>query len=36
VQHDEADIDRLVENFGTFARAVTAPVTPGSQDVSEG
>jgi glutamate-1-semialdehyde 2,1-aminomutase len=22
VQHDEADIDRLVENFGTFARAV--------------
>jgi len=36
VQHDEADIDRLVENFGTFARAVTGPVTPGSQDVSEG
>jgi len=36
VQHDEADIDRLVENFGTFARAVTAPVTPGSQDISEG
>jgi glutamate-1-semialdehyde 2,1-aminomutase len=25
VQHDEADIDRLVENFGTFARAVTGP-----------
>ncbi len=23
VQHDEADIDRLVENFGVFARAVT-------------
>ena len=23
MQHDEADIDRLVENFGTFARAVT-------------
>ncbi len=23
VQHDEADIDRLVENFGTFARAMT-------------
>ena len=23
VQHDEADIDRLVGNFGTFARAVT-------------
>jgi glutamate-1-semialdehyde 2,1-aminomutase len=22
VQHDEADIDRLVENFGTFARAL--------------
>ncbi len=22
VQHDEADIDRLVENFGVFARAV--------------
>ena len=22
VQHDEADIDRLVDNFGTFARAV--------------
>jgi glutamate-1-semialdehyde 2,1-aminomutase len=22
VQHDEADIDRLVQNFGTFARAV--------------
>jgi glutamate-1-semialdehyde 2,1-aminomutase len=22
VQHDEADIDRLIENFGTFARAV--------------
>jgi len=24
VQHDEADIDRLVENFGTFARAVSS------------
>jgi glutamate-1-semialdehyde 2,1-aminomutase len=24
VQHDEADIDRLVENFAVFARAVTA------------
>jgi glutamate-1-semialdehyde 2,1-aminomutase len=24
VQHDEADIDRLVENFGVFARAVSA------------
>jgi len=24
VQHDEADIDRLIENFGTFARAVRA------------
>jgi len=24
VQHDEADIDRLTENFGTFARAVRA------------
>jgi glutamate-1-semialdehyde 2,1-aminomutase len=23
VQHDEPDIDRLVENFGVFARAVT-------------
>jgi glutamate-1-semialdehyde 2,1-aminomutase len=23
VQHDEGDIDRLVENFGVFARAVT-------------
>ncbi len=25
VQHDEPDIDLLVENFGVFARAVTAP-----------
>jgi glutamate-1-semialdehyde 2,1-aminomutase len=25
VQHDEADIDRLVENFGVFARAVGGP-----------
>jgi glutamate-1-semialdehyde 2,1-aminomutase len=25
VQHDEPDIDRLVDNFGTFARAVTSP-----------
>src|SRR6516165_10696078 len=25
VQHDEQDIDRLVENFGVFARAVSAP-----------
>jgi len=24
VQHDEADIDRLIENFATFARAVSA------------
>ena len=24
VQHDEPDIDRLVENFGVFARAVSA------------
>jgi glutamate-1-semialdehyde 2,1-aminomutase len=24
VQHDESDIDRLVENFGVFARAVSA------------
>ena len=24
VQHDEGDIDRLVDNFGVFARAVTA------------
>jgi glutamate-1-semialdehyde 2,1-aminomutase len=24
VQHDESDIDRLVDNFGVFARAVTA------------
>jgi glutamate-1-semialdehyde 2,1-aminomutase len=23
VQHDEADIDRLVDNFGVFARAVS-------------
>ena len=23
VQHDEADIDRLIENFGAFAQAVT-------------
>jgi glutamate-1-semialdehyde 2,1-aminomutase len=27
VQHDEADIDRLVENFGVFARAVSADAT---------
>jgi len=25
VQHDEPDIDLLVENFGVFARAVTSP-----------
>jgi glutamate-1-semialdehyde 2,1-aminomutase len=25
VQHDEADIDRLVENFGVFSRAVGGP-----------
>src|SRR5260370_4378021 len=25
VQHDEADIDRLVENFAVFARAVGGP-----------
>ena len=30
VQHDEADIDRLVENFGTFARAVTGAGAPGT------
>ena len=24
VQHDEADVDRLIENFGAFARAVSA------------
>jgi glutamate-1-semialdehyde 2,1-aminomutase len=31
VQHDEADIDLLVENFGVFARAVSAgPGDPGS------
>ena len=24
VQHDEADIDRLVDNFGVFARAISA------------
>jgi glutamate-1-semialdehyde 2,1-aminomutase len=34
VQHDEADIDRLVENFGTFARAVTG--TGGTHDTAEG
>jgi glutamate-1-semialdehyde 2,1-aminomutase len=29
VQHDTADIDRLIANFGTFARAVGArPATP--------
>jgi glutamate-1-semialdehyde 2,1-aminomutase len=29
VQHDEADIDRLIENFGVFARAVTGrPAEP--------
>jgi len=33
VQHDEADIDRLVENFGTFARAVTGA---GAPDTGEG
>ena len=27
VQHDEADIDRLVDNFGVFARAVSRRVT---------
>ena len=25
VQHDEADIDRLIENFAVFARAVGGP-----------
>jgi glutamate-1-semialdehyde 2,1-aminomutase len=34
VQHDEADIDRLVGNFGTFARAVTG--TGGPYDTAEG
>jgi len=29
VQHDERDIDRLVENFGVFARAVSACGTAG-------
>jgi glutamate-1-semialdehyde 2,1-aminomutase len=32
VQHDEADIDRLIENFGVFARAVSA----GPPDVTGG
>jgi glutamate-1-semialdehyde 2,1-aminomutase len=36
VQHDEADIDRLVENFGTFARAVTGTGEPGTHDTAEG
>jgi glutamate-1-semialdehyde 2,1-aminomutase len=36
VQHDEADIDRLVENFGTFARAVTGTGAPGLPDTAEG
>ncbi len=44
VQHDEADIDRLVDNFGLFARAVTgsapkapkAPQGPGPQGTGEG
>jgi glutamate-1-semialdehyde 2,1-aminomutase len=36
VQHDEADIDRLVENFGTFARAVTGTGAPGIPDTAEG
>jgi glutamate-1-semialdehyde 2,1-aminomutase len=27
VQHDEADIDRLIENFAVFARAVSPPKT---------
>jgi len=36
VQHDEADIDRLVENFGTFARAVTGTGAPGPHHTAEG
>ena len=36
VQHDEADIDRLVENFGAFARAVTGTGAPGLPDTAEG
>ena len=34
VQHDEADIDRLVENFGVFARAVSAD--PGGAGAARG
>jgi glutamate-1-semialdehyde 2,1-aminomutase len=39
VQHDEADIDRLVENFAVFARAVgpgTRAVGPGTRAVGPG
>jgi hypothetical protein len=33
VQHDEADIDRLVENFAMFARPVSgSAVNPGAAD----
>jgi glutamate-1-semialdehyde 2,1-aminomutase len=29
VQHDEGDIDRMIENFGVFAQAVTSrPAEP--------